>query len=90
MITTLDDVQSIFIGLISLYIIVWSLPVAILLTTVSLANFKHIITIDKYLAKDLDKYYDINGYMRPDYKLSFYRLLHQVSFHTLSNEKSIH
>lgn len=69
--TTLDDVQTIFIGLISLYIIVWSLPAAILLTAVSLGNFKHIITIDKYLAKDLDKYFDKNGYMRPDYQLSY-------------------
>nr|WP_253817087.1 hypothetical protein [Vibrio coralliilyticus] len=69
--TTLDDIQTIVTGLISLYIVVWSLPAAIVLATISLGNFKHIITIDKYLAKDLDKYYDKNGYMRPDYQMSY-------------------
>ncbi|QFT39757.1 hypothetical protein GGC03_25145 (plasmid) [Vibrio sp. THAF191c] len=71
MITTLDEVQTIVIGLISLYIIIWSLPAAIVLATVSLGDFKYIITIDKYLAKDLGKYYDKNGFMRPDYQMSY-------------------
>ena len=49
----------------------WAVTAIIILPTVSLGSFKHIIFIDKQLAKDLDKYYDKNGYMRPQYQASW-------------------
>ncbi|WP_045500552.1 hypothetical protein [Vibrio hyugaensis] len=53
------------------YAIIWSVPAVIMNTIVSLGSFKHIIFMDKELAKDLNKYYDQNGYMRPKYQLSW-------------------
>ena len=53
------------------YAIVWSVPAVIMNAIVSLGSFKHIIFMDKQLAKDLDKYYDDKGYMRPKYQLSW-------------------
>ncbi|MEL7293619.1 MAG: hypothetical protein AAGJ88_16835 [Pseudomonadota bacterium] len=53
------------------YAIAWSLPGAIVLATVALGSVKHIVFIDKQLAKDLAKYYDENGYMRPQYQVSY-------------------
>ena len=58
---------SIFAG----YAIAWSVPGVIMSATVSLGSFKHILFIDKQLAKDLDKYYDRNGHMRPQYQASW-------------------
>lgn len=52
------------------YALFWSLFGAIFLSIISLGSFKHIIYIDKQLAKNLDKYYDEKGYMRQRYQLS--------------------
>ncbi|MEF1286079.1 MULTISPECIES: hypothetical protein [unclassified Vibrio] len=53
------------------YALVWSIPAVIMIAVVSLGSFKHIIFIDKQLAKDLNKYYDDNGYMRPKHQASW-------------------
>ncbi|MEF1285307.1 MULTISPECIES: hypothetical protein [unclassified Vibrio] len=53
------------------YAIIWAVPAVIMNAIVSLGSFKHIIFMDKQLAKDLDKYYDEKGYMRPKYQLSW-------------------
>ena len=53
------------------YALVWSIPAVIMIAVVSLGSFKHIIFIDKQLAKDLNKYYDNNGYMRPKHQASW-------------------
>ncbi len=53
------------------YAIAWSIPAVIMISVVSLGSFKHIIFIDQQLAKDLNKYYDNNGYMRPKYQASW-------------------
>ncbi|MGF1805858.1 hypothetical protein L4C31_11475 [Aliivibrio sifiae] len=53
------------------YALVWSVPAIFILPLISLGSFKHIIFIDKQLAKDLNKYYDDKGYMRPKYQLSW-------------------
>ncbi|MCG9676890.1 hypothetical protein [Vibrio sp. Isolate24] len=51
--------------------IVWCFPSVLVLPVISLGSFKHIIFIDKQLAKDLNKYYDDKGYMRPKYQASW-------------------
>ncbi len=51
--------------------IVWCFPSILVLPVISLGSFKHIIFIDKQLAKDLNKYYDDKGYMRPKYQASW-------------------
>ncbi|MGF1805958.1 hypothetical protein L4C31_11985 [Aliivibrio sifiae] len=51
--------------------IVWCFPSVFILPVISLGSFKYIIFIDKQLAKDLNKYYDDKGYMRPKYQLSW-------------------
>ncbi|PMM06918.1 hypothetical protein BCT63_06185 [Vibrio kanaloae] len=56
---------------VSFYAIFWAVPAVIMNAIVSLGSFKHIIFMDKQLAKDLDKYYDRNGYMRHKYQLSW-------------------
>ena len=53
------------------YGIFWSVPAVIMVSIVSLGSLKHIIFMDKQLAKDLSKYYDDKGYMRPKYQLSW-------------------
>ena len=53
------------------YATVWAIPVVIMISVVSLGSFKHIIFIDKQLARDLNKYYDNNGYMRPKHQASW-------------------
>lgn len=53
------------------YAIIWSIPAVIMCAIVSLGSLRHIIFMDKQLAKDLSKYYDDNGYMRPKYQLSW-------------------
>ncbi|MCG9576408.1 hypothetical protein L1D14_09170 [Vibrio tubiashii] len=55
----------------SIYVIAWLLPGSLTLAVVSLGSFKHIIFIDKQLAKQLDKYYDKDGYMLPKYQMSY-------------------
>ncbi|MGD8123203.1 hypothetical protein, partial [Vibrio sp. TRT 2004] len=49
----------------------WCFPAIVILPVISLGSFKYIIFMDKQLAKDLGKYYDDNGYMRPKYQLSW-------------------
>ncbi|MEF1283945.1 MULTISPECIES: hypothetical protein [unclassified Vibrio] len=71
MIEVLKDLETIVVGLLSAYAIVWSVPAVFMSAVVSLGSLKHIIFIDQQLAKDLDKYYDHNGYMRPKYQLSW-------------------
>ncbi|MGD8118994.1 hypothetical protein [Vibrio sp. TRT 29B02] len=51
--------------------IAWCFPAIVILPVISLGSFKYIIFMDKQLAKDLGKYYDDNGYMRPKYQLSW-------------------
>ncbi|MGY5612748.1 hypothetical protein [Vibrio brasiliensis] len=53
------------------YATVWAVPGVIMSAIVSLGSLKHIIFMDKQLAKDLSKYYDDNGHMRPKYQLSW-------------------
>ncbi|KJY69977.1 hypothetical protein TW78_17150 [Vibrio coralliilyticus] len=53
------------------YALIWSVPAVVMSAIVSLGSFKHIIYIDKQLAKDLNKYYDDKGYMRPQYQMSW-------------------
>ncbi|MDK9756719.1 hypothetical protein KIV40_15215 [Vibrio sp. D173a] len=53
------------------YAVVWSVPGVIMVSVVSLGSFKHIISMDRHLAKDLSKYYDDKGHMRPKYQLSW-------------------
>ncbi|PMK67055.1 hypothetical protein BCT93_22700 [Vibrio lentus] len=53
------------------YATAWAVPAVIMNAIVSLGSFKHIIFIDQQLAKDLDKYYDEKGYMRPRYQASW-------------------
>ncbi|MFS1893199.1 hypothetical protein [Vibrio lentus] len=53
------------------YAIAWSIPGVIMNAVVSLGSFKHIIFIDQQLAKNLDKYYDEKGHMRPRYQASW-------------------
>ncbi|MFM2625801.1 hypothetical protein [Vibrio owensii] len=67
----IKSLETVVVGLLSVYAIVWSVPAVIMNAIVSLGSFKHIIFMDKQLAKDLDKYYDEKGYMRPKYQLSW-------------------
>ncbi|EHD2271077.1 hypothetical protein [Vibrio cholerae] len=53
------------------YLIAWAIPGAIILSIISLGSLKHIIFIDKQLAKDLDKYYDNNGNMRLNHNMPY-------------------
>jgi len=53
------------------YSTVWAVPAVIMISVVSLGSFKYIIFMDRQLAKDLSKYYDDKGYMRPKYQLSW-------------------
>ncbi|OAJ95292.1 hypothetical protein APB76_07570 [Vibrio bivalvicida] len=53
------------------YAIFWSVPAVVMVSIVSLGSLKHIIFMDGQLAKDLNKYYDEKGYMRPRYQLSW-------------------
>ena len=50
---------------------VWAVPGVVMASIVSLGSLKHIIFMDQQLAKDLSKYYDGKGYMRPKYQLSW-------------------
>ncbi|USD33959.1 MULTISPECIES: hypothetical protein [Vibrio] len=66
------ELLSASLGLIfGTYATVWAIPAVIMNAIVSLGSFRHIIFMDKQLAKDLDKYYDDYGYMRPKYQLSW-------------------
>lgn len=56
---------------IATYCIAWAVTACFVFPVISLGSFKHIIYLDKQLAKDLDKYYDSYGYMRPKYQLSW-------------------
>ena len=50
---------------------VWAVPGVVMASIVSLGSLKHIISMDQQLAKDLSKYYDDKGNMRPKYQLSW-------------------
>ncbi len=52
------------------YAIIWAVPGVIMSSIVALGSYKHIVFIDKQLAKNLDKYYDENGQMRARYQIS--------------------
>ena len=67
----IKSLETVVVGLLSVYAIVWSVPAVIMSAIVSLGSFKHVVFMDKQLAKDLDKYYDEKGYMRPKYQLSW-------------------
>ncbi|MDD9200689.1 hypothetical protein GNP80_00180 [Aliivibrio fischeri] len=51
------------------YAIAWSVPASIMVSIVSLGSLKHIVFMDKQLAKDINKYYDDKGYMLPQYQM---------------------
>ncbi|MGD8233193.1 hypothetical protein [Vibrio sp. TRT 1302] len=53
------------------YLVLWSIPGVIMLSMVSLGDIEKIVFIDKQLAKDLDKYYDEQGYMKWNYQMSY-------------------
>lgn len=53
------------------YLVLWSIPGVIMLSMVSLGDIEKIVFIDKQLAKDLDKYYDDQGYMKWNYQMSY-------------------
>ncbi|MEF1257079.1 MULTISPECIES: hypothetical protein [unclassified Vibrio] len=53
------------------YLVLWSIPGAIMLSMVSLGDIEKIVFIDKQVAKDLDKYYDDQGYMKWNYQMSY-------------------
>lgn len=53
------------------YAITWSILGVIMSAVVSLGSREHIIYIDQQLAKNLEKYYDENGYMRMNYQTSY-------------------
>ncbi|HIF9084256.1 TPA: hypothetical protein ACX6PQ_000613 [Photobacterium damselae] len=55
-------------GLISIYAILWAIPGIIIILVVGRGSYKYIIYIDRQLAKDLDKYYDEQGYMKSRYQ----------------------
>ncbi|MEF1256907.1 hypothetical protein [Vibrio sp. M260112] len=59
------------IAVVGVVAIAWCFPAIVILPVISLGSFKYIIFMDKQLAKDLGKYYDDNGYMRPKYQLSW-------------------
>ncbi|OOE60291.1 hypothetical protein BZG13_00400 [Salinivibrio sp. ML323] len=59
------------IAVLGVIAIIWCFPSVIVLPVISLGSFKYIIFMDKELAKDLNKYYDSYGYMRPKYQLSW-------------------
>lgn len=71
MIEILRNIEIIVIGLLSIFTMVWALTAIVTFPVISLGSFKYIIFIDKQLAKDLNKYYDRNGYMRPKYQASW-------------------
>lgn len=71
MIEIIDNGEILLKGLVAIYCIAWSVTAIIILPVISLGSFKHIIFIDKQLAKDLNKYYDDKGYMLPKYQLSW-------------------
>ena len=56
---------------IATYCIAWTVTACFVFPVIALGSFKHIIYLDKQLAKDLDKYYDSYGYMRPKYQSFF-------------------
>lgn len=53
------------------YLVLWSVPGAIMSAVVSLGNIERIVFIDKQLANNLSKYYDERGYMRWNYQMSY-------------------
>ncbi|WP_240800907.1 hypothetical protein [Vibrio sp. Hep-1b-8] len=58
-------------GILAVYVIIWSVPAVIMSAMVSLGSIERIVFIDKQLAKNLDKYYDDQGYMKWNYQMSY-------------------
>ncbi|WP_252045878.1 MULTISPECIES: hypothetical protein [Vibrio] len=53
------------------YAILWAIPGVVISAIISLGDYRHIVFIDKQLAKSITKIYDEKGDMRPSYKLSY-------------------
>ncbi|KXF83369.1 hypothetical protein [Enterovibrio coralii] len=51
------------------YLIVWAMPGSVMIAMVAFGDIERIVYIDKNLAKDLDKYYDERGNLKPEYQL---------------------
>jgi hypothetical protein len=71
MIELIDTLLFFSRKIISIYVMAWAVTAIITFPLISLGSLKHIIFIDKQLAKDLSKYYDDKGFMRPKYQLSW-------------------
>ncbi|WP_341662844.1 hypothetical protein [Vibrio sp.] len=56
-------------GIFFVQMITWMVVSCITIPIIMYGSFKHIIWIDKQLAKDVNKYYLDNGYMKPKYQL---------------------
>ncbi|WP_039849676.1 hypothetical protein [Grimontia indica] len=51
------------------YSFLWAIPGTIMSAMVALGDIERIVFIDKQLAKNLKKYYDERGYLKPEYQL---------------------
>ncbi|MEF1284935.1 hypothetical protein QTN94_13435 [Vibrio sp. M250220] len=68
---TFKLVFALFTVLIFWCFVIWCVLGTIMLAMASLGNIGRIVFIDKQLAKDLDKYYDEQGYMKWNYQMSY-------------------
>lgn len=68
---TFKLVLALFTVLIFWCFIIWCVLGAIMFAMVSFGNIERIVFIDKQVAKDLDKYYDDQGYMKWNYQMSY-------------------
>ncbi|WP_443088793.1 hypothetical protein [Vibrio sp. M250220] len=66
-----EHAYTIITGILAVYVIIWSVPAVIMSAMVSLGSIEKIVFIDKQVAKDLDKYYDDQGYMKWNYQMSY-------------------
>ncbi|KXF83371.1 hypothetical protein [Enterovibrio coralii] len=51
------------------YSVVWAIPGTVMSALVALGDVERIVFIDKQLAKNLKKYYDERGNLKPEYQL---------------------
>ncbi|OEE59959.1 hypothetical protein A1OK_12785 [Enterovibrio norvegicus FF-454] len=51
------------------YLVIWAIPGTVMSAMVALGDVERIVFIDKQLAKNLKKYYDERGYLKPEYQL---------------------
>lgn len=68
---TFKLVLALFTVLIFWCFIIWCVLGAIMFAMVSFGNIERIVFIDKQLARNLDKYYDEQGYMKWNYQMSY-------------------